>query len=72
MPTSNDTSHRVRRLTGGAGNEILISVLVGVGQETLGLDPFDILQSIERLVSTIWNMDTTRSAGCGAISCSAR
>ncbi len=41
---------------------ILVSILVGVVLSALGLDPFDIVRSIERLFRTIWNMgfDTIR------------
>lgn len=35
---------------------ILVSVLVGVILSALGLDPFDIVRSIERLIRSIWNM----------------
>ena len=35
---------------------ILVSILVGVILSALGLDPFDIWHSIERLVRSIWNM----------------
>lgn len=35
---------------------ILVSILVGVVLSALGLDPFDIVQSIERLIRSIWNM----------------
>ena len=35
---------------------ILVSVLVGVILSALGLDPLDILHSLERLVRNIWNM----------------
>jgi len=35
---------------------ILVSVLVGVVLAALGLDPFDIVRSIERLIRSIWNM----------------
>jgi len=35
---------------------ILVSILVGVILNALGLDPFDIVQSIERLIRSIWNM----------------
>ncbi len=34
----------------------LISILVGVILSVLGLDPFDIVRSVERLVRHIWNM----------------
>jgi hypothetical protein len=41
---------------------ILVSVLVGVILSALGLDPFDIVHSIERLIRSIWDMgfDTVR------------
>src|SRR5262249_27706787 len=35
---------------------ILVSILVGVILSALGLDPFDIIHSIERLIRSIWNM----------------
>ncbi|HTT47872.1 MAG TPA: DUF6460 domain-containing protein [Pseudolabrys sp.] len=35
---------------------ILVSILVGVVLAALGLDPFDIVRSIERLIRSIWNM----------------
>ncbi len=49
------------RIIGGsplavAGRLVLVSILVGVILSALGLDPFHILQSIERLVRTLWNM----------------
>ena len=34
----------------------LVSILVGVILSALGLDPFDIIHSIERLIRSIWNM----------------
>jgi Domain of unknown function (DUF6460) len=61
---SNDTMTRV---FGGSplavlGRLILVSILVGVVLSALGLDPFDIVRSVERLFRTIWNMgfDTVR------------
>jgi hypothetical protein len=55
---SNDT---VTKIFGGSplavlGRLILVSVLVGVILSALGLDPFDIVRSIERLVRSIWDM----------------
>jgi hypothetical protein len=55
---SNET---VSRIFGGSplavlGRLILVSVLVGVILSALGLDPFDIVRSIERLVRSIWDM----------------
>ncbi len=35
---------------------VLVSILVGVILSALGLDPFDIVRSVERLVRTLWNM----------------
>jgi Domain of unknown function (DUF6460) len=35
---------------------ILVSILVGVVLSAFGLDPFDIVHSIERLLRHIWNM----------------
>ena len=57
-PMSNDT---VTRIFGGSplavlGRLVLVSILVGVVLTALGLDPWNILQSVERLIRTIWNM----------------
>ena len=35
---------------------VLVSVLVGVVLSALGLDPWNIIQSVERLIHNIWNM----------------
>lgn len=55
---ANDTA---TKLFGGSplavlGRLILVSILVGVILSALGLDPFDIVHSIERLIRSIWNM----------------
>lgn len=55
---SNDT---VTKIFGGTplavlGRLVLLSILVGVILSALGLDPFDIIHSIERLIRSIWNM----------------
>jgi len=55
---SNDTMTRV---FGGSplavlGRLVLVSILVGVVLSTLGLDPFDIVKSVERLIRSIWDM----------------
>ncbi|MFA6266698.1 MAG: DUF6460 domain-containing protein [Pseudolabrys sp.] len=55
---SNDT---VTRIFGGSPlavivRLILVSILVGVILSALGLNPFDIWQSLQRLVHSIWNM----------------
>src|SRR5581483_10394696 len=54
-------SDGMTRVLGGSplavlGRLILVSVLVGVILSALGLDPFDIVRSIERLIRSIWNM----------------
>ena len=38
------------------GRLILASVLVGVILSALGLNPFDIINSIERLIRSVWDM----------------
>ncbi len=35
---------------------VLVSILVGVILSALGLDPFDIVRSVEQLARSIWNM----------------
>ncbi len=55
---SNET---VTKVFGGSplavlGRLILVSILVGVILSALGLDPFDIIHSVERLIRSIWNM----------------
>ena len=34
----------------------LVSILVGVVLAALGLDPYDIVRSLERLIRSVWNM----------------
>jgi hypothetical protein len=41
---------------GVLGRLILVSVLVGVVLSALGLDPWNILESVERLFRSLWNM----------------
>ena len=38
------------------GRLILVSILVGVILAALGLDPFDLWRSIERLARNLWDM----------------
>jgi hypothetical protein len=57
-PMSDDV---MTRIVGGsplavAGRLILVSVLVGVVLSVLGLDPWNIIDSVERLFRHIWNM----------------
>ena len=58
MTMSNNT---VVQIFGGSPLEvlrrlILVSILVGVVLSVLGLDPFDIVRSIERLIRSVWEM----------------
>jgi hypothetical protein len=39
-----------------AGKLILVSILIGVVLSALGLDPWNIVQSLERLIRHIWEM----------------
>ena len=39
-----------------AGRLILLSVLIGVVASALGLDPWHIIDSVERLIRSIWDM----------------
>ena len=55
---SNET---VTRVFGGSplavlGRLILLSILIGVILSAMGLDPFDIVHSIERLIRSLWNL----------------
>ena len=55
---SNDT---VTKVFGGSptavlGRLILLSILIGVVLSALGLDPFNIVHSIERLIRSLWNL----------------
>ncbi len=58
QPVANDP---MTRIFGGSplaviGRLILVSILVGVVLSALGLDPFDIVRSIQRLLRSIWDM----------------
>ena len=51
----------INRFLGGSplavlGKLVLLSVLIGVVLSALGLDPWNIVQSVERLIRHIWNM----------------
>ena len=51
----------VHRFFGGpplavAGRLILLSILVGVILAAIGLDPWNILESVRRLIAHVWNM----------------
>ncbi|MBO0757605.1 MAG: hypothetical protein J2P54_17275 [Bradyrhizobiaceae bacterium] len=54
----NDT---ITRFLGGqplavAGRLVLLSILVGVILAALGLDPRDIVRSLQELITRVWNM----------------
>ena len=51
----------ISRFLGGAplavlGKLVLLSILIGVVLSALGLDPWNIVQSVERLIRHVWNM----------------
>jgi hypothetical protein len=51
----------ITRFLGGpplavAGRLVLLSILVGVILAALGLDPRDILRSLDELIMRVWNM----------------
>ena len=51
----------INRFLGGSplaviGKLVLLSILIGVVLSALGLDPWNLVQSLERLVRHIWNM----------------
>jgi hypothetical protein len=51
----------VNRFFGGSplavlGKLVLLSILIGVVLSALGLDPLNIIQSVDRLIRHIWNM----------------
>ena len=51
----------VQRFFGGpplavVGRLILLSILVGVILAAIGLDPWNILESVRRLIEHVWNM----------------
>jgi len=55
------TDNQVAKWAGGSplgvvARLVLVSILVGVILSALGLDPFDIVRSVERLIRTLWNM----------------
>ncbi len=59
--SQNNSHDYVQRFFGGPplaviGRLILLSILVGVILAAIGLDPWNILDSVERLIRHIWNM----------------
>ena len=62
-----DGHHYVQRFFGGPplaviGRLILLSILVGVILAAVGLDPWNIIESVRRLARHVWDMgfDTVR------------
>jgi hypothetical protein len=56
-----EVQEHVHRLFGGPplaviGRLILLSILVGVILAAIGLDPWNIIQSVRRLVQSVWDM----------------
>jgi hypothetical protein len=61
MMWENRMAGNIDRFLGGpplavAGKLILLSVLIGVVLSALGLDPWNIVQSLDRLIRSVWNM----------------
>lgn len=53
--------NQVARWAGGSPLGVLarlalVSILVGVIMSALGLDPFDIVHSIQRMIRTLWDL----------------
>lgn len=53
--------NQVERWVGGSplgvlARLVLVSILVGVILSAFGLDPFDIVRSIERMIRRLWDM----------------
>jgi Family of unknown function (DUF6460) len=60
-PTQRSTDSPIGRFFGGPPlmvlfRLVLLSILVGVILKVLGLDPFNILRSVEELVRYVWSM----------------
>ena len=54
-------TENINRFLGGSplaviGKLILLSILIGVVLSALGLDPWNIVASLQRLIRDIWNM----------------
>jgi hypothetical protein len=61
MPTQGTTNNYLSRFFGGPPLSVifrlvLLSILVGVILAVLGLDPLNIIRSIENLVRAVWDM----------------
>ena len=52
---------RLNQLLGGSplaviGKLVLLSILIGVVLSAIGLDPWNIISSLRRLIEAVWNM----------------
>jgi|SRR5580704_2256102 hypothetical protein len=59
--TQAGSQEQVYRFFGGpplavAGRLVLLSILVGVILAAIGLDPWNIIESVQRLIQQVWNM----------------
>ncbi|MDB5602323.1 MAG: hypothetical protein JWN71_4367 [Xanthobacteraceae bacterium] len=60
-PVPARTPVRANRFLGGPplavlAKLVLVSILVGVVLSVLGLDPLNIVHSVQRLIESVWNM----------------
>ena len=60
-PDRQPHNREIARFLGGSPLSVvvrlaLLSIVVGVILSAIGLDPFDIVESIQALVRTVWNM----------------
>ena len=54
-------NEQINRFLGGSplavvGKLILVSILIGVVLSVLGLDPWNIFESVQKLIRAVWNM----------------
>ncbi len=61
QPDRHSSNREIIRFLGGSPLSVvvrlaLLSILVGVILSAIGLDPRDLLESIETLIRTVWNM----------------
>ncbi len=61
IETPRSSGDSVTRFLGGspiavAGRLILLSILVGFVMVTFGLDPYNIIRSIQHLIETVWHL----------------
>ena len=76
-PNRQPFGREIARFLGGSPLSVavrlaMLSIIVGVILSAFGLDPLDIVESIDALFRTVWNMGFDAVIWCGAISCSAQ